>query len=125
MAATACYANAIDVTMVRHEQERIGAELRSIESRQSVVDGSLDDWQDVVDLAVGFSTRCATADRPAGDRTRRLLNTALFDEVHVRDGSVVEAAEVVPLELLFSAPKVEWDDLERSSRLGLTWSFST
>lgn len=57
----AYHANTIDVTMLRREQERIGAELRAIESRQGVLDGSLDDWQDVMDLAVRFSTRCATA----------------------------------------------------------------
>ncbi|MDA8401255.1 MAG: hypothetical protein M0008_14685 [Actinomycetota bacterium] len=39
----AYYANAIDVTMLRREQERIGAELRTITSRQGVLDGSLDD----------------------------------------------------------------------------------
>ena len=116
----AYYANAIDVTMLRHEQERIGAELRSIESRQSVLDGSLDDWQDVMDLALGFSTRCATAYRRAGDRTRRLLNATVLDEVHVRDGHVVEAAYKEPFDLLFSSPKFEYDDVVRSSRLGLS-----
>ena len=42
----AYYANAIDVTMLRREQERIGAELRTIESRQAVLNASLDDWQE-------------------------------------------------------------------------------
>ena len=62
----AYYANAIDVTMLRREQERIGVELRTIESRQGVLDGSLDGWQDVMDLALRFSTRCATGYRRAG-----------------------------------------------------------
>ena len=39
----AYYANAIDVTMLRHEQERIGTELRAIESRQDTLDANLDD----------------------------------------------------------------------------------
>ena len=39
----AYYANAIDVAILRREQERIGAELRAIESRQIVLDASLDD----------------------------------------------------------------------------------
>ena len=34
----AYYANAIDVTMLRREQDRIGAEIRAIESRQGVLD---------------------------------------------------------------------------------------
>ena len=104
----AYYANAIDVTMLRREQDRIGAELRSIESREAVLDGSLDDWQDVMDLALRFSARCATAYRRADDRTRRLLNAAVLDEVHVRDGHVVEATYKEPFDLLFSSPKFEW-----------------
>ena len=104
------YANAIDVTMLRREQERIGAELRSIESRQSVLDA----WQDVMDLAVRFSTRCATTYRRAGDRARRLLNAAVLDEVHVRDGHVVEAAYKELFDLLFSSPKFEYGDVVES-----------
>ncbi|MDA8356734.1 MAG: hypothetical protein M0Z95_10670, partial [Actinomycetota bacterium] len=107
----AYYANAIDITMLRHEQERIGAELRAVESRQGVLDGSLDDWQDVMDLALRFSTRCATAYRRAGDRTRKLLNAAVLDKVHVRAGHVVEAAYKEPFDLLFSSPKFEYGDV--------------
>jgi site-specific DNA recombinase len=55
----AYYANAIDVTMLRREQERIGAELRAVESRQAVIASSLDDWQEVMNLALRFSTSCA------------------------------------------------------------------
>jgi len=107
----AYYANAIDVTMLRREQERIRAELRTIESRQATLDASLEDWQEVMDLALRFSTRCATAYRRGGDRTRRLFNAAVLDEVHVRDGHVVEAAYKEPFDLLFSVPKFEYDDV--------------
>ncbi len=107
----AYHANAIDATVLRREQERIGAELRTVESRQGVLDGSLDDWQDVMDLALRFSTRYATAYRRAGDRTRRLLNAAVLDEVHVRDGHVVDAAYKEPFDLLFAVPKFEYDDV--------------
>ena len=107
----AYYANAIDVTMLRREQERIGAELRAIESRQAILDASLDDWQEVMNLALRFSTRCATAYRQGGDRTRRLFNAAVLDEVHVRDGHVVDAAYKEPFDLLFSSPKFEYGDV--------------
>jgi site-specific DNA recombinase len=107
----AYYANAIDVTMLRREQERIGAELRTIESRQATLDTSLEDWQEVMDLALRFSTRCATAYRRGGERTRRLLNSAVLEEVHVRDGHVVDAAYKEPFDLLFSSPKFEYGDV--------------
>ena len=105
----AYYANAIDVTMLRREQEHIGAELRTIESRQGVLGGSLDDWQDVMDLALWFSTRCATGYRRGSDRTRKLLNAAVLDEVHVRSGHVVEATYKELFDLLSSLPKFEYD----------------
>ena len=107
----AYYANAIDVTMLRHEQERIGAEIRAIESRQATLDANLDDWQEVMNLAIRFSARCATAYRRGSDRTRRLFNAAVLDDVRVRDGHVVEAAYKEPFDLLFSVPKFEYDDV--------------
>jgi len=89
----------------RREQKRIGVELRAIESRQAVLDASLDDWQEVMDLALQFSTGCTTAYRRGGNRTRRLFDAAVLDEVHVRDGHVVDAAYEEPFDLLISEPK--------------------
>jgi site-specific DNA recombinase len=107
----AYYANAIDVQMLRHEQDRIGAELRAIEARQTTLDASLEDWQEVMDLALRFSTRCGAAYRRGSDRARRLFNAAVLDDVRVRDGHVVEAAYKEPFDLLFSVPKFEFDDV--------------
>jgi hypothetical protein len=64
-----------------------------------------------MDLALQFSTRCATAYRRGGARTRRLFNAAVLDEVHVRDGHVVEATYKEPFDLLFSSPKFEYSDV--------------
>jgi hypothetical protein len=97
--------------MLPRNQDRTGAELRTIESRPAVLGASLDDWQEVMDLAVRFSTRWPSACRSGGDRTRRLFNTAVLDEGHVRDGHVVEAACKEPFDLLCSEPKFEYDDL--------------
>jgi len=107
----AYYANAIDVTMLRREQERIGAELHAVESRQAVIESSLDNWQEVMNLALRFSTSCARAYRRASDRTRKLFNAAVLDQVHVRDGHLVEAGYKEPFDLLFSVPKFEYDDV--------------
>jgi len=107
----AYYANAIDVTMLRREQERIGAELHAVESRQAVIESSLDNWQEVMNLALRFSTSCARAYRRASDRTRKLFNAAVLDQVHVRDGHLVEAGYKEPFDLLFSVPKFEYGDL--------------
>jgi site-specific DNA recombinase len=113
----AYYATAIDVTMLRREQERIGTELRTVESRQDIIESSLDDWQEVMNLALRFSTSCARAYRRAADRTRRLFNAAVIDQVQVRDGHVVEAGYKEPFDLLFSVPKFEYGDLVEVSGL--------
>ena len=64
-----------------------------------------------MDLAIRFSTRCATAYRRGSDRTRKLFNTAVLDDVRVRDGHVAEAAYKEPFDLLFIVPKFEYDDV--------------
>jgi hypothetical protein len=115
----AYYANAIDVAMLRHEQERIGAELRAVEARQATLEATLDDWQEVMDIALRFSTRCATAYRRGGDRTRRLFNGAVLDEVYVRDGHVVDAAYKEPFDVLLALPKFEYDDVVEVTSLAV------
>ncbi|MHB1488693.1 MAG: recombinase family protein [Acidimicrobiales bacterium] len=113
----AYYANAIDITMLRNEQERIGAELRAIESRQAALDATLDDWQEVMHTALRFATTCAQAYRRAGDRTRKLYNSASLEQVSVRDGHMTEAEFKEPFDLLFAEPKFEYGDLVEVSGL--------
>lgn len=107
----AYYANAIDVTMLRHEQDRIGAELRTIENRHASLDCQLDDWQEIMDLALRFSTRCATAYRRGSDRTRQRFNAALLHQVHVRNGHLESATYKEPFDALFHVPKFEYCDV--------------
>jgi hypothetical protein len=102
--------------MLRREQDRIGAELGTTESRQVTLDASLDDWQQVMDLAVQFR-RAAPAPTGAEATARGALQhhrasrgrgrqdaAAVPDEVHVRDGHVAEAAYKEPFDLLFLNP---------------------
>ncbi len=112
----AYYANAIDVTMLRHEQERISAELRTIASRLANLDSSLEDWQEVMTLALRFSTNCGRAYRRAGDRSRKRFNLVVMEAVLVRDGHVVDASYKAPFDVLFSSPKFEYVDVVGASR---------
>jgi hypothetical protein len=107
----AYYANAIDITMLRHEQERIGAELRTIESRMSTLNATLDEWQEVMDIALRFATTCALAYQRAGDRSRKLFNSAVLERVLVRDGHIAEAEYKEPFDGLFVEPKFEYEDV--------------
>jgi DNA invertase Pin-like site-specific DNA recombinase len=107
----AYYANAIDITMLRHEQERISAELRTIESRMSTLNATLDEWQEVMDIALRFATTCARAYQRAGDRSRKLFNSAVLERVLVRDGHIAEAEYKEPFDGLFVEPKFEYEDV--------------
>jgi len=49
-------------------------------------------------------------------RTRKLFTTAVLDEVHVRDGRVVEATDMERFHLLFCVPTVKWDDVVEVGR---------
>jgi hypothetical protein len=79
--------------MLRRKQDCAGAELRTIESRQAVLGASLDDWQEVMDLAVRFSTRCAA---PAGAEAtaREIRQSSCWPSSRswVRSGRLTRAA---------------------------------
>jgi site-specific DNA recombinase len=104
----AYYAGAIDVAILRQEQDRITTELRGIASHQSALDATLDDWQCVMNTALRFATRCGNGYRRASDRTRRLYNTAILQRVLVRDGHITEPEYQEPFDVLFSVPRFEY-----------------
>lgn len=56
-----------------------------------------------MDLALRLGTRCATANRRGDDRTQRLLNAVVLDEVRVHYGHDVDTAYKEPLDLLCSS----------------------
>ena len=107
----AYYANAIDVATLRTEQERIAGGMGTIDTRLATLDASLEDWQDLIGTALRFATNCARTYRRADDRTRKVFNTAVLEEVLVRDGHVVNAAYQAPFDLLFAMPKFEYEDV--------------
>ena len=113
----AYYANAIDVTMLRAEQDRLGADLRTIDDRLAKLDASLEDWQDVIGTALRFATSCAGTYQRADNRTRKLFNSAVLESVRVREGHVTEAKYQEPFDVLFGAPKFEYGDVVEVSGL--------
>ena len=114
---TAYYAGAIDVSMLKSEQDRIGRELVFVNERLGGLDAKLEVWQDVMNRALDFSTSCSRTSRRAGERSRKQLNSAVFEKVLVRDGKVAEAEYRQPFDLLFSEPKFEYEPLVEVSGL--------
>jgi len=99
----AYYADAIDVAMLREEQDRIGRETRQAEELLRSADAGLAEWQSVLDLAMRLATNCANAYRLADHRIQRQLNEAVFEEIVVRDGHVAEARYQALFGLFFCA----------------------
>jgi hypothetical protein len=120
----AYYAGAIDVAMLREEQDRIGRETRQAEELLKSADAGLADWQSVLDLAMRLATNCANAYRLADHRIKRQFNEAVFEAIVVRDGHVAEARYQAPFGPFF-VPEFEHSGLEREtgvSRSGGTYS---
>jgi hypothetical protein len=115
----AYYAGAVDVVMLREEQNRLRREIADVESRLRDVDATLAQWQDILDIAGRFARSCSAAYRVANERTRTLYNRAVFDTLIVRDGRIAEPRYAEPFGLVFGVDEFEQGSLERETRLEL------
>ena len=80
------YAGTIDVTTLKAEQARIVSDIGSAKDRLGDLDANFDEWQEVLELAATFATRCGDACRKATDRTRKQFNAAVLERLDVKDG---------------------------------------
>lgn len=104
----AYYAGAIDVPMLKAEQDRLGKELRACESSLVGLDANLQEWQEVLRTAMRFAANCADAYGKASDKTRRMFNKAVLEKVLIRDGHVAEAEFRKPFDGLLSLTGIEY-----------------
>jgi DNA invertase Pin-like site-specific DNA recombinase len=111
----AYYGGAVDVAMLREEQERLGREQRQAQERLARVDATLAQWQGVFDLATRLATHCGDAYKLAKPPVRTLFNRSVFERLTVRNGRIEEVGYAVPFELVFGGPKFEQEDLERET----------
>jgi site-specific DNA recombinase len=107
----AYYAGAIDLALLRAEQERIGGELRTAQQRLATVDATLEQWREVLETAMRFAADCAQTYRRASRKTRRLFNQAVFNRIEVCDRKLVNVSYQAPFDLLFSTGKFEYGEL--------------
>ena len=107
----AYYAGAIEVAVLKTEQTRIAAETRMVEDRLESADAHLGEWQEVLNIAIRFTTKCATAYARAPDGTRRRFNQAVFKRIAVRDGKIAEVEYQEPFDVLFHIEEFEYGDL--------------
>jgi site-specific DNA recombinase len=107
----AYYAGAIDVSVLKNEQARIGTDIRGAEERLAAVDAHLAEWQEILETAMRFATNCAKAYARASTQTRRRFNQAVFTRIDVRDGKIADVGYHPPFDLLFSSSEFEYGDL--------------
>ena len=78
----AYYAGAVDVMMLRQEQDRLRREINDVEKRLRDVDATLTQWQEVLGIALRFAENCGAAYRVANERTRALYKPRRLRDAH-------------------------------------------
>jgi len=104
----AYYAGAIDVTTLKSEQARIGADIQVAKDRMGDLDANLGEWQEILELAATFATRCGDAYAEASDRTRKQFNAAVFERLDVKDGRLCHEEYRPPFNDIFSVSEFEY-----------------
>jgi hypothetical protein len=108
----AYYASAIDLIMLREEQERLRREIGDVDERLRDVDATLAQWQEILGIALRFAENCGAAYRVANERTRTLYNRAVFETLIVRGGRIAEPRYAAPFGMVFGASEFEQGSLE-------------
>ena len=105
----AYYAGAIDVTTLKAEQARIGADIGAAKDRLGDLDANLTEWQEILELAGDLATRCGDTYRKASDRARKQFNAAVFERLDVKDGRLCHEEYRPPFDDIFSVPEFEYE----------------
>jgi len=111
----AYYSGAVDVPTLKTEQARIGTDLTAGQDRLADLDANLSEWQEILELAATFATRCGDAYRKASDRTRKQFNAAVFERLDVRDGRLCHEEYRPPFDDIFNVPEFEYGTRERTT----------
>ena len=107
----AYYAAAIDVATLKTEQERLGRDARQVQDRLDTLDANLDQWREIIDLALRFAADCATGYAKGDDHTKRRFNQAAFQRIDVTDGHVTGWEAHPPFDALFNGEEFEYGTL--------------
>jgi hypothetical protein len=113
----AYYGGAVDVPTLKVEQARIGADLDAVRDRLADLDANLTEWQEILELASAFATRCGDAYRKATDRTRKQFNAAVFERLDVKDGRLCHEEYRPPFDDIFNVSEFEYGTRERTTGL--------
>jgi hypothetical protein len=73
-----------------------------------VHDANLGEWQEILELAATFATRCGDAYAKASDRTRKQFNAAVFERLDVKDGRLCHEQYRPPFDDIFRVCEFEY-----------------
>jgi hypothetical protein len=101
----AYYKGAIDIDLLRSEQERITAEAHEVEVLLESADATLAEWQELLDGPIALITDCATTYTAAANDPdlRRLFTSAVFEHIRIANGQVQSFAIRSPFDLILAA----------------------
>ncbi len=84
----AYYAGAIELDVLKAEQDRISAEMKSSEKRLKTIRGGLDQYRVILDKAAHLASNCSEAYKQCKPKTKRLFNQAFFEKLYVKDRKI-------------------------------------
>jgi hypothetical protein len=117
----AYYAGAIDITTLKSEQARIGADIQVAKDRLGDLDANLGEQQEILELAATFAARCGDAYAKASDRTRKLFNAAVFERLDVKGGRLCHEQYRPPFDGVFTVSEFEHGTRVACSHGQATW----
>jgi site-specific DNA recombinase len=100
----AFYANAIQLELLKGEQDRITAQERAANHELDVAETDLGGWQDVLRTAIKLAGNCHSAYLKARPSVRRRFNQAVLEAVYVKDRRTARAEFSEVFAPLFSRP---------------------
>ena len=116
------YADAIPLTVLKREQDRITAELDKVTQRIDAHYGDYADARAHLDDALGLLANCADIYSRCDDTNRRLCNQAFFTKVYIDEDDELRVEHNRPFEMLLdpqvNANALTWlaeDDKARTS----------
>ena len=97
----AFYLNAIDINLLKKEQERISKETTMLENKLGAITIKNENYSKVIEIATKMASNCYKAYKRAKPQTKRMLNQAFFRKIYIntkaKDISKVEFSEVFDL----------------------------
>jgi len=86
----AFYSNAIDIDLLKKEQDRISKETTILENKLEVSEIKNESCSKVIDAAIMMASNCHRAYKRAKPQIKRKLNRAFFNKLYIKDNELTK-----------------------------------